>query len=117
VLIVDDDEDAREMLAHLIRRAGYSVVTACDGNAALATLHEVRPELILLDVVMPGMDGAQFRSEQRRHRDWLSIPTIVMTGATDEPVLDPAIEATFKKPVRVADVIEIVKRHCARPEQ
>lgn len=112
VLIVDDDEDARDMLAHIIRRAGYSVVTACDGNEALDVLHATRPELIVLDVVMPGMDGPRFREEQRHHADWIRIPTIVMTGAADEPVLDIAIEDTLRKPVHAADVLALVARHC-----
>lgn len=114
VLVVDDDDDARETLADLIRKAGYSVATAHDGREALDCLARVRPNLILLDVVMPVMDGATFRQEQRRHRDWLRIPTIVMTGVADEPMLDVAIEDTLRKPIRARQLVEIVARHCPR---
>nr|HEX4316656.1 response regulator [Kofleriaceae bacterium] len=112
VLIVDDDPDARDMLAAIIRRAGYSVATACDGHEALDVLGTTRPELIVLDVVMPRMDGAQFREEQRHHADWIRIPTVVMTGAAEEPVLDIAIEETLRKPVHPAEVLALVARHC-----
>jgi CheY-like chemotaxis protein len=114
VLIVDDDEDAREVLAALIERAGYTTATAANGREALDRLHTIKPELILLDVCMPIMDGPTFRQEQRRHWDWLRIPTIVMTGANEEPMLDIAVEETLRKPVRSADVIALVARHCTK---
>jgi CheY-like chemotaxis protein len=115
VLIVDDDDDAREMLAGVVEQAGYTVQTARNGSEGLDRLRQARPELILLDVIMPVMDGTMFRQEQRRHWDWLHIPTIVMTGAYDEPMLDLAVEETLKKPVGADTVLEIVRRHCKRP--
>jgi CheY-like chemotaxis protein len=112
VLVIDDDDDARELLAALVARAGYSVATACNGREALALLRDIRPAVIFLDVVMPDMDGLQFRQEQRRNKDWIKIPTIVMTGVADEPMLDVAVEETLRKPVRARQLLEIVARHC-----
>ena len=114
VLIVDDDDDCREMLADRIRKAGYSVATACNGREAIHCLHSVRPQLILLDVAMPVMDGATFRQEQRHHRDWISIPTIVMTGCADEPVLDIAVELALRKPVGTKVLLDLVASHCTK---
>jgi CheY-like chemotaxis protein len=114
VLVVDDDEDAREILAAIIRKAGYSVTTARDGREALACLHACRPELILLDVIMPNMDGASFRQEQRRNRDWIRIPTIVMTGVAEEPVLDVGVEDALRKPISSRRLLEIIARRCTR---
>lgn len=114
VLIIDDDGDAREILADLVRRAGYSVVTARDGLEAMNVLERLRPELILLDVVMPGMDGAAFRQKQRQNREWITIPTIVMTGVADEPTLDVAVEDTLRKPIKAAHLLDIVARHCTK---
>lgn len=114
VLIVDDDEDAREILAELVRRAGYTVVTARDGFEAIDALERWRPELILLDVVMPGMDGAAFRQRQRQNREWITIPTIVMTGIADEPTLDVAVEDTLRKPIARGVLLDIVARHCTK---
>ena len=112
MLIVDDDDDARMLLAALIERAGYSVATARDGREALHILDTIRPDLILLDVCMPNMDGPTFRQEQRRSRDLIHIPTIVMTGADEEPMLDLAVEQTRRKPVRKDDVLQLVASHC-----
>lgn len=113
-LVVDDDEDSRMMLADIIERAGYTVATVGDGRQALEVLRSVRPELILLDVCMPEMDGPTFRQVQRRNRAWLSIPTVVMTGAAEEPMLDLAVEETLRKPIHANDVLAIVNRHCTR---
>jgi CheY-like chemotaxis protein len=114
VLVVDDDPESRDMIDAVLTRAGYSVATAGDGLEALALLRSVRPELILLDVCMPICDGAQFRQEQRRNRDWIKIPTIVMTGLADEPVLDVAVEEALRKPISSAELLAIAAAHCTR---
>ncbi len=114
VLVVDDDEDSRELIAELIGYAGYSVITAGNGREAIERLQQYKPELILLDVVMPEMDGARFRQEQRRHREWIRIPTVVMTGAADEPVLDVGVEQALRKPVTAKTLLAIVARHCTK---
>jgi CheY-like chemotaxis protein len=111
ILIVDDDDDARDMLSLVLARSGYTVATARNGREALDMLHTIRPEMILLDVCMPVMDGAQFRQEQRRNREWIRIPTVVMTGAAEEPVLDVAVELALRKPVTSQQLLSIVARH------
>ena len=113
-LIVDDDDDTRDLIAAIIENAGYSVMTAGDGNEALAALSAVHPELILLDIQMPGLDGASFRQQQRRNPEWIRIPTVVITGSNEEPQLDPAIVDTLRKPVRAREFLAIVGRHCTR---
>jgi CheY-like chemotaxis protein len=114
VLIVDDDDTARETLSAVIEAAGYSVTSAANGREAIDRLGSVRPELILLDLCMPEMDGATFRQEQRRHWDWLHIPTVVMTGADEEMTLDVAVSETLKKPINSSDLLSIVARHCRK---
>ena len=115
VLVVDDDPEARDMMDAVITAAGYSVVTAANGLEALQRLHVVRPELILLDVCMPICDGAEFRQQQRRNRQWIKIPTVVMTGVEDEPVLDVGVEEALRKPIRARDLRALVGRYCTRP--
>ena len=114
VLIIDDDPEARELLAALIEKAGYTVVSACNGQEALEVLHVIRPELIFLDVIMPIMDGRQFRAEMRHHKELLEIPTVVMTGVDDEPLLDLAVVDTLRKPVRSKQLMALVEAHCSR---
>ena len=115
VLIVEDEQDTRELLELLVSKAGYSVRTAENGQEALNLLETIRPSLILLDVQMPVMDGAEFRQAMRRDRSLLSIPTVVLTGAAVEPMLDIAVDEALRKPVKSADLLAIVRRHCGEP--
>jgi CheY-like chemotaxis protein len=110
-LVIDDDDDARELLADILTKAGYTVLTACNGRDALAELRHVHPAVIFVDLAMPIMSGAEFREQQRRDPVLIRIPTIVMTGTRDEPMLDPAVEDTLLKPVRAKQLLEIVRRH------
>jgi CheY-like chemotaxis protein len=112
VLVVDDDDDTRDLVATIIGHAGYSVEVACSGREALERLQAMRPELIFLDIQMPDLDGAEFREQQRRNRDWIQIPTVVMTGSMEEPQLDVAVKATLHKPVRARDFLALVRRYC-----
>jgi CheY-like chemotaxis protein len=102
-------------MALMLAREGYTVETANDGNQALQLLHEIDPGVIFLDVCMPVMDGALFREAQRRDRRLLSIPTIVMTGANVETMLDLAVEETVRKPVHGRDLLGIVSRYVPPP--
>lgn len=111
VLLVDDEQDVRDLVSEILSRAGYTVRTASDGRDAIEVLDHVRPSVIIMDLQMPIMNGAEFRQAQRRNREWIKIPTVVMTGTTDEPLLDLAIEETLKKPVRAFKLLEIVGRH------
>jgi CheY-like chemotaxis protein len=110
-LVIDDDPDARELLAAIARKVGYSIATARDGRHALELLQSISPDVIIVDLSMPVMDGAEFRQAQRQNREWLAIPTIVMTGTNEEPMLDLAVEQTLRKPVRAAELLEILRRH------
>jgi CheY-like chemotaxis protein len=112
VLIVEDERDTRELLAVVISGAGYSVRTARNGRHAFEQLQSIRPSLILLDVQMPVMDGAEFRELVRRDRALLSIPTVVLTGAAVEPMLDLAVVEALRKPIRSDDLLAMVRRHC-----
>ncbi len=112
MLVVDDDIDTHDMLGVLLAHAGYTVATCCNGREALAMLSSVRPALILLDIEMPVMNGPEFRQAQRRDRNLIQIPTIVMTGSREEPVLDPGIAEVLHKPFRSKQLISAVSRYC-----
>ncbi len=80
VLVVEDDTDTREMIARSLEEAGWSVMTAGNGEQALRCMSETPPGLILLDLVMPIMDGFSFVSELNSRQEWKSIPIVVTTG-------------------------------------
>jgi len=87
VLVVDDDPDVTTYLATILEDAGMQVMTAHDGAAALERLAERTPDLISLDLVMPGKSGIRLLHELRKHPAWARVPVIVVTGhARDELV-------------------------------
>jgi adenylate cyclase len=81
ILIIEDDRDVRGWLAQLVRGEGWQVSAAENGRVGLERLAEAKPDLILLDLMMPEMDGFEFLAELRRSVDFHDIPVIVVTGA------------------------------------
>jgi GAF domain-containing protein/DNA-binding response OmpR family regulator len=80
VLVVDDDAEVRGLLRRMLEPAGYAVVEAENGRAALERLREIPPSVILLDLMMPEMDGFEFVAELRRHEGWRGVPIVVITA-------------------------------------
>ncbi|MCA1845072.1 MAG: response regulator [Actinobacteria bacterium] len=80
ILVVEDDDATREMLNRMLEREGFTVAEAADGRAGLERLAEHRPSLILLDLLMPQMNGFEFLAELQARPEWQSIPVIVVTA-------------------------------------
>jgi signal transduction histidine kinase/DNA-binding response OmpR family regulator len=85
VLVVEDDADMRDILRRLLEKAGWAVVEAVNGREALVRLTEDRPHLILLDLLMPEMDGFTFVEVLRQQDAWRSIPVVVVTAKNLTP--------------------------------
>src|SRR2546428_12501060 len=81
ILVVDDDEDIRNLVVKLLERAGHKVEQAEDGRSGLRALHASPPDLVLLDVSMPDLDGWQ---TLERIRDVSDVPVIMLTARGDE---------------------------------
>jgi CheY-like chemotaxis protein len=80
VLVVEDDADLRELMRRALEKGGWAVIEAANGRVALERLVAQRPALILLDLMMPEMDGFQFLEEVRTHEEWRAIPIVVVTA-------------------------------------
>lgn len=80
VLLVEDDPDSRELLSSMLRNEGWRVTLASDGVEALACIAKHAPNLILLDLMMPNMDGFEFALEVRKREEWRAIPIVVVTA-------------------------------------
>ena len=80
ILVVDDNRDNVEILRAFLESRGYSVAVAADGRSALAKLEEVRPALVLLDVMMPGMDGWQVCRTIKNHPDFGETRVMMVTA-------------------------------------
>jgi two-component system alkaline phosphatase synthesis response regulator PhoP len=83
ILVVDDNRDNVEILRAFLESRGYVVVPAADGKTALAKLEEVRPALVLLDVMMPGMDGWQVCRTIKQHPDFAATKVVMVTAKGD----------------------------------
>ncbi len=84
ILVVDDESMVRESLARLLTSAGHAAVTAANGRDAWLTMYEGVPDLILLDLMMPQMDGITFLKLLRHSDHWAHVPVIVITGFSDD---------------------------------
>jgi CheY-like chemotaxis protein len=124
ILVVDDTADCREPLARLLQIAGYRPTTAVNGLDALAHLDSDRPDLILLDLMMPEMDGIAFLKELRNFDGWKSsVPVIVLTALSNGPLILEArrlgVHGTLTKacftPDQLLDTIgDIIPHHDCR---
>ncbi len=114
VLVVDDDADTRDRLRTMLARDGWAVDTAADGHAALHQVAAVRPAVILLDLMMPGMDGFGVLKELRNRPDWSTIPVIVVTAmdmtAADRERLGPQAALIRKDSSDMRDLLQEVRR-------
>ena len=85
VLVVEDDDDTREMMARTLTGDGWTVRQAGNGRLALESVREVLPDLILLDLMMPEMDGFEFIAQLRETESWRRIPVVVLTAKDMTP--------------------------------
>jgi CheY-like chemotaxis protein len=117
ILVVDDVALARESVARVLECEGFRAMKAGSGKEAWAMMYHDRPDLVLLDLMMPEMDGVTFLSMLRRSTLWHDLPVVVLTGAHDREQLitrawqlgvsDLVPKATFG----VEDLLARVRRH------
>jgi DNA-binding response OmpR family regulator len=84
ILVVDDEPRVLDILTKFLSREGFGVLTAADGETALRLAREFLPDLILLDVMMPDMDGGQVMAEILADGRLKDVPVIFLTGAVSE---------------------------------
>lgn len=118
ILVVDDEADVRAFLSAALIEAGFKVVTACDGDEALAVVKASPPDLISLDLVMPRKSGVKFHRVLVKNRIWAHIPVLIVTGhARDDLGRADLKELTMQgpgiyleKPVKPHGYIAAIKR-------
>lgn len=117
VLIVEDDELLRECLHDALAAEGYRVSQAADGRAALTEFEANRPDLIVLDLMMPLMDGWAFRAAQRRLAGANKVPVVILSAAYDAPERLKALgaAAVLQKPFDLERFFDLVARLTAPP--
>jgi CheY-like chemotaxis protein len=115
ILVVEDENDIRAEIAELLREAGFEVAEAADGNEALQKLRAgPRPCLILLDLMLPGVDGWAFRAEQMKDPVLAKIPVVVLSGVRDlaNESRTLAAAAFLPKPFEAEQLLTMVQSYC-----
>ena len=90
ILIVDDEPEGTEPILKFLQREGFQVTTAPNGREALAFLSTAMPELVILDLRMPQMDGISFLATLRSYMRWKDLPVILLTAYAEGPHLEIA---------------------------
>jgi CheY-like chemotaxis protein len=99
VLVIDDDEDVRWALLELLQLLGFEAVGASNGAQGLCLAIDRKPQVILLDLRMPVMDGWQFLEYRRSSNELLRIPVVVITAETMDVAMGPDVQVLLRKPV------------------
>lgn len=119
VLIVDDDQYNRLLLATLLRHAGYTALEAADAHAAIAILEERIPVLVVVDLSLPGISGAELVREMRTNPRTANVKIALYTATQPGPALEElcdayAISAVIPKPGDPRQTLEVLQWLLAR---
>jgi len=114
-MVVEDDPAIREVLISMLRLSGYRVRTASEGEAVLPAALAFKPQLVLMDLMLPGIDGWELTRRIKGHADLGQPPVIVLSARVREDDKIRAIEAGASefvpKPCRATTLVEVVKRY------
>lgn len=112
ILIVDDEPNNQRILNYTLKKAGYETMTAADGEAALGLIRENAPDLAIVDVAMPIMDGITLLHHIRAIAEFKSLPVIILTGSGDDTerirAEEAGIQGFLTKPASSKMIIETV---------
>lgn len=116
ILVVDDEQLVRNLTVQVLERAGYEVVGAGDASLALDLLEQERFDLVVSDVVMPGLSGVELLNELRDRRP--DLPVLLMTGGSPQPerttrALELGANGIVYKPYSHAELLEAVRNALA----
>jgi CheY-like chemotaxis protein len=114
VLIVDDDRDFGRSVAELLELEGFRAILAGDGREALAVLEGVRPQVMLIDLFMPGMNGVELMKVVKNDARWASIPRVVMTAANDRMIGVKEDLPVLYKPVDPEELVTLMRKYALR---
>ena len=115
ILVVDDDASSLDIVRTFLEARGYRVVTASTGKEALSRMEELRPGLVLLDVMMPGMDGWEVARVIKSHPDFGSVRIVMLTARSDfadkQQGLRSGADDYIVKPIRLEELGTRVERN------
>ena len=114
ILIVEDDRFLRELIARKLRNEGYEVLEAVDGEEGLKRIKEEKPDLILLDLILPGIDGFEVLAKAKEDPDTTQIPVIILSNLGQREEVEKglklgAIDYLIKAHFTPGEIIEKIK--------
>ena len=120
VLVIDDTDSARDVAERILRFYGVQAVGAKSGSEAFSVLERVEPDLILLDIAMPEMDGLTLLERLKQDERWEGIPVVMMTAIADEESVGRAFrlgacEYLVKADFTAPRMLDVVRRHARSP--
>jgi len=117
ILIVDDEKDILTYLSTLLQDNGYDTLLAKDGEEARRQVESHNPDLITLDISMPGKSGIKFYREMKEHEQWKQIPIIIITGISEDfkkfistRKQIPPPEGYLGKPIEQKEILRLVQK-------
>lgn len=115
VLVVDDEPVIRDLVAAVLRDEGYLAIVAANGHEGIDLVGREKPDLVLMDVMMPGLDGREAYKVMRSRPDLPKIPVVMMSAVVRPHRLDPSISGHLAKPFDVAELLALVERLIGPP--
>ncbi|MBU1061357.1 MAG: response regulator [Candidatus Omnitrophica bacterium] len=113
ILIIDDEEDIQKMIRIRLQQEGFNVVMANDGDVGLKVAEEEEPDLIIMDIMMPKMDGYSCLKEVRKLPKLKDVPVLMLSGKEEDKVKDlfafQKISGYFEKPFELDIVVDKIK--------
>jgi two-component system alkaline phosphatase synthesis response regulator PhoP len=113
ILVADDEEDVRELVTYRLTRSGYDVIDAADGEEAFRLASEHVPDLMVLDVMMPRLDGYELTKRVRAEESLRSVPVILLTARSQETDVGRGFEVGaddyLKKPFNPDELVARVR--------
>ncbi|MDE0017405.1 MAG: response regulator [Candidatus Poribacteria bacterium] len=121
ILVIEDQELNRKVVRIVLQSKGYTVVEATDAVEALASLEDAVPQLILMDIALPGQSGEDLTKRIKANLAWVDIPIIALTAAAmsgdRERILKAGCDDYLSKPIDIKVLVERVETHLRRTER
>jgi two-component system alkaline phosphatase synthesis response regulator PhoP len=111
-MIVDDEPDINELLSYNFRKRGFDVLTACDGRVALQSLTNYVPDLFIVDIMMPHINGVALCKELKSDERYKNIPVLFLSASSNDHQINEALQAGglmyLSKPIHIGMLIRVV---------
>ncbi|MDH4318285.1 MAG: response regulator [Desulfobulbaceae bacterium] len=115
ILVVDDNNDSRELVVKILKKQGYTLYTAVDGEDALQKAEQERPDLILMDISLPKLDGHEVTKRLKSKDEFKNIPIIALTAhamkGDREKSLAAGCDDYLSKPFNIRELPGFIKKH------